>query len=299
MKHFNSSSDRPDRPDRSERSDRADRSDRSDRRSGRASAERIDAGKVVLAGFHAVAARLSLDAASLELVYVDPERRDRRMREMRDKLFAAGVKVMNADARRLEGLSSEVPHQGIVAIAAERENTLDFADLLDQITPKTLLLILDGVTDPRNFGACLRAADAAGVQAVIVPRDRSARMSPAAAKAAAGAAETVPVVQVTNLASAIVELRENGVTVVGTAGETDRSIYDFDQARAFAWVLGAEGEGLRQLTRRRCDALAAIPMVGSVESLNVSVASGICLFESLRQRIAAGMVAPGAPEGRI
>ena len=105
--------------------------------------------------------------------------------------------------------------------------------------------------------------------------------------------------QVTNLASAIVELRENGVTVVGTAGETDRSIYDFDQARAFAWVLGAEGEGLRQLTRRRCDALAAIPMVGSVESLNVSVASGICLFESLRQRIAAGMAAPGAPEGRI
>ncbi|MDO5531622.1 23S rRNA (guanosine(2251)-2'-O)-methyltransferase RlmB [Sutterella sp.] len=253
----------------------------------------------MLAGFHAVAARLALDAASIELVYVDPERRDRRMREMRDKLFAAGVRVMNADPRRLDGLSPEVPHQGIVALAAERENTLDFADLLDQITPATLLLILDGVTDPRNFGACLRAADAAGVQAVIVPRDRSARMTPAAAKAAAGAAETVPVVQVTNLASAIMELRDNGVFVAGTAGETESSIYDIDQARAFAWVLGAEGEGLRQLTRRRCDVLAAIPMVGSVESLNVSVASGICLFESLRQRIAAGIVKPGKASERL
>ncbi|HAB82524.1 MAG TPA: 23S rRNA (guanosine(2251)-2'-O)-methyltransferase RlmB [Sutterella wadsworthensis] len=253
----------------------------------------------MLAGFHAVAARLKLDPESIQQVYVDPERRDKRMREMREKLFAAGVRVMNADAARLDGLSPDVPHQGIAAIAAERENTLDFADLLDQITDRTLLLILDGVTDPRNFGACLRAADAAGVQAVIVPRDRSARMTPAAAKAAAGAAETVPVVSVTNLASAIMELRDNGVFVAGTAGETDTTIYDVVQARAFAWVLGAEGEGLRQLTRRRCDVLAAIPMVGSVESLNVSVASGICLFESLRQRIAAGLVQPGSPDERL
>lgn len=278
------------------------RSDRNEAHAERARAQKAEkpaAGAVVLAGFHAVAARLSLDAGSIEMVYVDPERRDKRMREMRERLFAQGIKVMNADGRRLDGLSPDVPHQGIVAIAAERENTLDFADLLDEITPKTLLLILDGVTDPRNFGACLRAADAAGVQAVIVPKDRSARMTPAAAKAAAGAAETVPVVAVTNLASAILELRDNGVTVVGTAGETDKSIYDFDQAKAFAWVLGAEGEGLRQLTRRRCDALAAIPMVGSVESLNVSVAAGICLFESLRQRLAAGLVAPGEAAGRL
>lgn len=274
-----------------ERSDRTERS--------RPARIRTEAGTVVLAGFHAVAARLKLDPESIQQVYVDPERRDKRMREMREKLFAAGVRVMNADAARLDGLSPDVPHQGIAAIAAERENTLDFADLLDQITDRTLLLILDGVTDPRNFGACLRAADAAGVQAVIVPRDRSARMTPAAAKAAAGAAETVPVVSVTNLASAIMELRDNGVFVAGTAGETDTTIYDVAQARAFAWVLGAEGEGLRQLTRRRCDVLAAIPMVGSVESLNVSVASGICLFESLRQRIAAGLVQPGSPDERL
>ena len=155
-----------------------------------------------------------------------------------------------------------------VALADEIVNTLTFDELLDSITDKTLLLILDGVTDPRNFGACLRVADAAGVQAVVAPKDRSASFSPAAAKAAAGAWETVPVVSVTNLAASIVE----------------QSIYDFDQKRAFAWVLGAEGEGLRQLTRKRCDELAKIPMLGTVESLNVSVASGICLFETVRQR---------------
>ena len=171
-----------------------------------------------------------------------------------------------------------------MALADEIVNTLTFDELLDSITDKTLLLILDGVTDPRNFGACLRVADAAGVQAVVAPKDRSASFSPVAAKAAAGAWETVPVVSVTNLAASIVELREAGVLVVGTAGEAEKSIYDFDQKRAFAWVLGAEGEGLRQLTRKRCDELAKIPMLGTVESLNVSVASGICLFETVRQR---------------
>lgn len=251
---------------------------------------------VVLAGFHAVGARLRLDPSSIDVVYIDPERRDKRMREMREKLMAAGVRVMNADVRRLNGLSPDAPHQGICAIAEEKHLELDFAGLLDQITDKTLLLILDGVTDPRNFGACLRVADAAGVQAVVVPRDRSAHMTPAAAKAAAGAAETVPVVTVTNLASAIMELRDAGVLVVGTAGETTKTIYDFNQVRAYAWVLGAEGEGLRQLTRRRCDDLAAIPMAGTVESLNVSVAAGICLFETMRQRTAAGCAPEGAAE---
>ena len=211
---------------------------------------------IVLAGFHAVGARLRMDPKSISAVYLDPERRDKRMREMREKLIAAGVRVMTADNRRLDGMAPD----------------------------DTLILILDGVTDPRNFGACLRVADAAGVQCVLVPRDRSAHMSPAALKAAAGAAETVPVVTVTNLAASIVELRDAGVTVVGTAGEATKSIYEFDQKKAFAWVLGAEGDGLRQLTRRRCDDLAAIPMAGAVESLNVSVASGICLYESVRQR---------------
>ena len=232
---------------------------------------------IVLAGFHAVGARLRMDPKSISAVYLDPERRDKRMREMREKL-------MTADNRRLDGMAPDVPHQGIVAMAEEKQAQLEFDELLDLITDDTLILILDGVTDPRNFGACLRVADAAGVQCVLVPRDRSAHMSPAALKAAAGAAETVPVVTVTNLAASIVELRDAGVTVVGTAGEATKSIYEFDQKKAFAWVLGAEGDGLRQLTRRRCDDLAAIPMAGAVESLNVSVASGICLYESVRQR---------------
>ena len=215
-------------------------------------------------------ARLRMDPKSISAVYLDPERRDKRMREMREKLIAAGVRVMTADNRRLDGMAPDVPHQGIVAMAEEKQAQLEFDELLDLITDDTLILILDGVTDPRNFGACLRVADAAGVQCVLVPRDRSAHMSPAALKAAAGAAETVPVVTVTNLAASIVELRDAGVTVVGTAGEATKSIYEFDQKKAFAWVLGAEGDGLRQLTRRRCDDLAAIPMAGAVESLNVS-----------------------------
>ena len=195
---------------------------------------------------------------------------------------------MQDDQSRLDGMSPDVPHLGVVALADELKQAYDFDWLMDNITEKTFLLVLDGVTDPRNFCSCLRVADDEGVQAVVVPRDRSASFSPAAAKAAAGAWETVPVVQVTNLASSLVELRDAGVLVIGTAGEAEQTIYDIDQKRPVAWVLGAEGEGLRQLTRKRCDVLAKIPMFGAVDSLNVSVASGVCLFETVRQRVAAG-----------
>ncbi|MEG1969590.1 MAG: 23S rRNA (guanosine(2251)-2'-O)-methyltransferase RlmB [Burkholderiaceae bacterium] len=240
--------------------------------------------KIVLAGFHAVSARLRHSPASIEIVYLDATRRDARMRELRGRIEAAGVKTMAADASRLAGLAGEVPHQGVVALAAEVDAAIDFHDLLDAITPQTLLLVLDGVTDPRNLGACLRVADAAGVQAVIVPRDRSAGLTPAALKAAAGAGETVPLVTVTNLASAIVELQDAGVHVVGAAGEATSTLYEIDLTGPIAWVLGAEGAGLRRLTRDRCDRLASIPLAGHVESLNVSVATGICLFEAVRQR---------------
>ena len=242
---------------------------------------------MILAGFHAVGARLRKDPDSIHCVYVDPARRDKRMMQMRDELKALGVRVMQASHERLNGMvSRDIPHQGIVAMADSLEVAMTFDDMMNDIRPDTLLLILDGINDPRNFGACLRSADAAGVQAVIIPKDRSASVTPAAAKAAAGASETVPVVTVTNLAAAIVELRDAGVTVVGAAGEATKTIYDFDQTGAFAWVMGAEGPGLRQLTRKRCDDLAKIPLTGSVESLNVSVATGICLFESVRQRYA-------------
>lgn len=243
--------------------------------------------QVVLAGFHAVNARAKIKPESIQVVYIDAGRHDKRMHQCRERLVAAGVKVMQADQRRLDGLAPDVPHQGVVALADELKQAFDFDWLMDNITEKTFLLILDGVTDPRNFGACLRVADAAGVQAVVVPRDRAASFSPAAAKAAAGAWETVPVVQVTNLAASIVELRDAGVLVIGTAGEAEKSIYEIDQTRPVAWVLGAEGEGLRQLTRKRCEVLAKIPMFGAVDSLNVSVASGVCLFETVRQRLAA------------
>lgn len=188
--------------------------------------------QVVLAGFHAVNARVRLKPESVKVVYVDAQRRDKRMHECCARLNKSGIKVVQADARRLDGLAPDLPHQGVVALADEIVNTLTFDELLDSITDKTLLLILDGVTDPRNFGACLRVADAAGVQAVVAPKDRSASFSPAAAKAAAGAWETVPVVSVTNLAASIVELREAGVLVVGTAGEAEKSIYDFDPRSA-------------------------------------------------------------------
>lgn len=239
---------------------------------------------VVLAGFHSVGARLKKDPSSIRSVYVDPTRKDKRMKDFCERLKEAGVRVMQADHRRLAGFAGEIPHQGIVALAAELSCGMSFDALMDGLDEKTFLLILDGVTDPRNFGACLRVADAAGVTAVVVPKDRSASMSPAAMKASAGASETVPVVQVTNLAGSIVELVDAGIPVVGTAGEAVKTIYEFDQKQAFAWVLGAEGDGLRQLTRRRCSDLAKIPMFGSVESLNVSVAAGICLYETVRQR---------------
>lgn len=240
--------------------------------------------EVLLAGFHAVNARVKLAPETVRIVYVDSHRHDKRMTECRARLQEKGVRVAAVATDRLDAMARGVMHQGIVAFAEPQKSTLTFDDLLDQISPKTLLLILDGVTDPRNFGACLRVADAAGVQAVIVPKDRSAAFSPVAAKAAAGAWETVPVIAVTNLAGAITDLRDAGVTVIGAAGQSDVTLYEVNQNKPFAWVLGAEGEGLRQLTRRRCDGLATIPMAGAVDSLNVSVATGICLFEAVRQR---------------
>ena len=239
---------------------------------------------IVLAGFHSVMSRVKRDAASIRMVYVDPKRRDQRMRKMLQALEESGIRIMQAEGRRLDGLSGEIPNQGIVALAAPVQIGLSFDDLMNNLAGSPLFLLLDGVTDPRNFGACLRVADAAGVSALIVPKDRSADLTPAAIKASAGASETVPIVHVTNLAGSIVELVDAGIPIVGTAGEATKTIYEFNQKGAFGWVLGNEGDGLRQLTRRRCSDLAKIPMLGSVESLNVSVAAGICLFESVRQR---------------
>lgn len=244
----------------------------------------------VLAGFHAVLARLKHAPDSIDALYVDAARRDARMTQLVERATQAGVRVMPVDAQRLRGLAADVPHQGVVALcrprADRRADSLD--DVLAAVNAQTLLLLLDGVTDPRNLGACLRVADAAGVAAVVVPRDRSASLTPAVAKAAAGAAETVPLIAVTNLARAMDDIKEAGVWIAGATGDAAQSLYDLDlSGRAVAWALGAEGSGLRRLTRERCDWLARIPLAGHVESLNVSVATGICLFETLRQRAAA------------
>lgn len=240
--------------------------------------------KRVLAGFHAVAARLRVAPDSIEAVYFDPRRRDGRMQQLQQLAKTAAVRIVPVDAEQLRSLSAGAPHQGVVALAEPIQQLLTLDDVLAESDPGTLLLALDGVTDPRNLGACLRVADAAGVSAVVVPRDRAAGMTPAAIKAAAGAAESVSLVEVTNLARALEAMSEAGVRTVGAAGEAKQSLYELDLRGPTAWVLGAEDSGLRRITREHCDSLARIPLRGQVESLNVSVAAGICLFETVRQR---------------
>jgi 23S rRNA (guanosine2251-2'-O)-methyltransferase len=245
-------------------------------------------GKRVVAGFHAVTACLRHAPGSIEALYVDGARRDGRMQQLLDRARAAGVRVTVSDAERLQRMAAGSTHQGVVALAGEAEMARSLDDILATVGAQTLLLLLDGVTDPRNLGACMRTAEAAGAQAVIVPRDRSASLTPVVAAAAAGAAETLPLIAVTNLARAMEEIREAGVWIVGAAGEAQRTVYEVDLTGPLAWALGAEGQGLRRLTREKCDWLASIPLQGRTGSLNVSVAAGVCLFETLRQRQAKG-----------
>ncbi|SRR6266581_1872056 len=235
-------------------------------------------------GFHAVIAKLRHAADDVQEIFVAEGRQDGRMRDLLRAAQAAGVRVMPLDAARLDGMAAGQRHQGVIArvAAVPRHVTLD--DVLDTLAEPALLLVLDGVTDPHNLGACLRVADAAGAQAVIAPKDRACGLNATAIKVASGAADSVPYVVVTNLARALREMQERDVWVIGAAGEADKDLYAIDQRGALAWVLGAEGDGLRRLTRQTCDELARIPMHGSVDSLNVSVAGGVCLFEARRQR---------------
>jgi 23S rRNA (guanosine2251-2'-O)-methyltransferase len=240
--------------------------------------------KRIVAGFHAVTARLRHAPESIEALYVDGGRRDGRMQQLLDRAEAAGARVTVSDAARLQRLAAGSTHQGVVALCSEVALARSLDDVLGGVSAQTLLLLLDGVTDPRNLGACMRTAEAAGAQALIVPRDRSASLTPVVASAAAGAAETLPLIAVTNLARAMEEIRQAGVWIVGAAGEAQRTLYEIDLTGPVAWALGAEGQGMRRLTREKCDWLARIPLQGQTESLNVSVATGVCLFETLRQR---------------
>jgi 23S rRNA (guanosine2251-2'-O)-methyltransferase len=247
----------------------------------------MTAARRLVAGFHAVNARLRAAPASISCVYADVQRRDPRMQQLLARAQSSGVRVVAVAADRLDALAQGVAHQGVAAQLEADPRVLTLEDVLAQVDPGFLVLLLDGVTDPRNLGACIRTAQAAGASAVIVPRDRSAALTPAASKAAAGAAESLPLVAVTNLVRTIEALQDAGVWVVGAAGDAARRVFDVNLVRPLAWVLGAEGHGLRRLTRERCDELARIPLAEGVDSLNVSVATGVCLFESVRQRVAA------------
>lgn len=239
----------------------------------------------LLFGFHAVTVRLKVAPRSVKELYIDASRRDQRMRQFLAKASEAKVPVTEVDDDRLQKLCGTHRHQGVAARVEALAQSHSLDDLLDGLGAQPpLLLVLDGITDPHNLGACLRAADGAGAHAVIAPKDHAVGVNATVAKVASGAAETMPYFMVTNLARTLGELKERNIWVVGTSDDAPRGLYDADLKGPVALVLGAEGAGMRQLTRKHCDELVSIPMMGAVESLNVSVASALCLYESRRQR---------------
>jgi 23S rRNA (guanosine2251-2'-O)-methyltransferase len=238
----------------------------------------------VLYGFHAVTVRLKTAPDSVVEVHLDTQRRDARMRGFAQRVAEAGARVHDSDDKRLTQLAGNERHQGVVALVRPLPARHSLDDVLDQAQTAPLVLALDGVTDPHNLGACLRVADASGVHVVIAPKDHAVGLNATVAKVASGAAETVPYIMVTNLARSLNELKEREIAIVGTSGDAAQTIYEIDLSGPACLVLGAEGKGLRQLTRNTCDTLVRIPMAGAVESLNVSVAAGVCLYEAVRQR---------------
>ncbi|MCB5189679.1 23S rRNA (guanosine(2251)-2'-O)-methyltransferase RlmB [Methylobacillus arboreus] len=241
----------------------------------------------ILFGFHAVLSRLRQHGASIQEILIDKERVDARMKDLLHMAENANVRVMQVERARLDGIAgANARHQGVIARVEDTPIPYkDIHDILESdLKEPPFFLVLDGVEDPHNLGACLRVADAMGVHAVIAPKDRAAGLNATVRKVACGAAETVPFIAVTNLARTLRELQEAGVFVVGTAAEATSDLPSTDLSGPLALVLGAEGAGLRRLTQETCDSLISIPMFGSVESLNVSVASGICLYEARRQR---------------
>jgi len=243
----------------------------------------------IIYGIHAVASLLDHHAESVQHLFVQVDRRDKndkRLRTILDTASRTGIPIAECSRAELDEKCPQV-HQGILALstAVKLEQTEKQLDpFLDNLEGQPFLLILDGVTDPHNLGACLRSAEAAGVSAVIVPKDKSVQLSPTVRKVASGAAEIVPFFSVTNLARTLQALQQRGIWLFGAAGEAEQSLYEADLTGPVGIVLGSEGKGLRRLTRENCDSLVAIPMAGEVSSLNVSVSTGICLFEAVRQR---------------
>lgn len=241
-------------------------------------------------GYHAVESLIRKEPRRVAALHVQADRQDKRMQALCELSRNQGVSVLSCSKSELDALVSG-RHQGVVAVldpaaGAEAGGLMSEADLSELLSQETvpLILILDGVTDPHNLGACLRSADAAGVTAVIFPKDKNADVNDVARKVASGAAETVPWVRVTNLARTIESLKQAGVWVIGTDGDAEVTLYEQDLSGPCAMVLGSEGAGMRRLTRDLCDFVVKLPMAGSVSSLNVSVAAGVCLFEAVRQR---------------
>ncbi|MFI3199805.1 MAG: 23S rRNA (guanosine(2251)-2'-O)-methyltransferase RlmB [Methylococcaceae bacterium] len=241
-----------------------------------------------LFGLHSVQAALDYSPKKIHQAWVDSGRQDKRLIQAIDDLAALGITPEKVDRKRLDRLADNNNHQGIV-IEVEMPGELSESDLKTAVenlseTQTALFLVLDNVQDPHNFGACLRTADATGVQGVIITKDNATGITPTVCKVASGAAETVPVYQVTNLARTLRWLKGEGLWIMGAAGETAQTVYTADFTVPMALVVGAEGKGLRRLTKEQCDVLVSVPMLGQVESLNLSVATGVLLYEAVRQR---------------
>lgn len=245
----------------------------------------------LVCGRHAVSALLEHHPREVACVWLQDTRRDAAARGIAAAAARGGIELRRLSRRELDGLARGLRHQGFIARCHRRAPPLTLAQVLARATRPPLVLVLDGVQDPHNLGACLRSAEAAGAEAVVVPRRRAAGLSAAVRRAAAGAAETLPLLEAANLARSLEELREAGLRVVGAAGDARRSLYEAELGVPLALVLGGEERGLRRLTRERCDELVRIPMAGAVASLNVSVAAAVCLFE-VRRRLAAAGAAP-------
>ncbi|MBK9608294.1 MAG: 23S rRNA (guanosine(2251)-2'-O)-methyltransferase RlmB [Betaproteobacteria bacterium] len=247
----------------------------------------------LLFGFHAVTSRLRQDPASISRLYLRHDRTDARAQALLDQAKLAGISIEPVDNAKLDELVGHHRHQGVAAMAAPPKHAVAIEDVLDTLNEPAFLLILDGVTDPHNLGACLRSADAFGVHAIIVPKDRAVGVNATVAKVASGAADTVPVIAVTNLARTMRELKTRGIWLVGADADAPESLFTADLSGPLAWVLGAEGSGLRRLTRESCDRIVGIPLSGMVASLNVSVAAGVCLFATRQRRVQASLAQSG------
>jgi 23S rRNA (guanosine2251-2'-O)-methyltransferase len=242
--------------------------------------------KTTIHGIHAVQTAIENDAGNIIRLYVDTHKQTKRLTQLLSEAKKRGLKAEYADSKQLDKIAKTNKHQSVVAEykVTTQYSENDLFDLLTKLNETPLLLVLDGVTDPHNLGACLRTSEATGVHAVIIPKDKSVGLTPTVRKVASGAAELVPLIQVTNLARTLQDLKDAGLWIIGTSDKASHDVFDQDFTLPAAIVMGAEGAGIRRLTEKQCDMLIRLPMAGKISSLNISVATGVCLYEAIRQR---------------